>query len=391
MSPWLPYARPSVADADVRAVEAVLRSDWLTTGPNVEAFEKALARRARAAHAVAYANGTAALHGALAALNVGPGDEVLVPAITFVASANAALYVGARPVPVDIEPGTLLIDLEDAERKVTSRTKALMTVDYAGLPVDYDGAKRLARAHGLRHVSDACHSLGASFAREPVGSQADVTVFSFHPVKPITTGEGGAALTQDPSLAQRLRRFRSHGIDSDHRAREAAGSWAYDMVELGYNYRLNDIQCALGVSQLGRLDEMREKRAAIATRYDQAFADSDVVRPLSRPRGREHAHHLYVVRIEREWSAATRDEVFTRLRAAGIGANVHYKPFHLHSYYLREHGTHLGMCPAAEQAYGEIISLPLHADMENSDVDRVVEIVRRVTGPLAASSSTATE
>jgi len=252
--PFIPYGRQWVDEDDIAAVGAVLRSDWLTTGPAVDAFEDAFAERVGAGHAVALSSGTAALHAAMRALGIGPGDEVIVPALTFAASANCAVYEGARPVFCDIEPGSLVIDPAAATRLISPRTRAIIAVDYAGQPADYGALRALADAHGLALVADGCHALGARLDGVPVGALADITAFSLHPVKHISAGEGGVATTADAALAAHMRRFRNHGIDSDARAREQAGAWDYDMVELGYNYRLSDIHCALAHSQLGRLD-----------------------------------------------------------------------------------------------------------------------------------------
>jgi perosamine synthetase len=369
----IPYGRQSLDEADIEAVVRVLRSDWLTTGPQVDVFEQALTRRGGAAHAVAVSSGTAALHCAMAALDIGPGDEVIVPAITFVATANAVLFQGGRPVFADLLPDTLLLDPQSAAQRITPRTRALVAVDYAGQPCDYDSLRFLAQEHGLTLVADACHSLGASYRERPVGSLADVSLLSFHPVKPITSGEGGALLTDDAKIAERARRFRSHGIGSDFRSRESAGTWEYQMLDLGYNYRITDIQCALGESQLSRLDGFIARRQAIAARYDRAFADLSAVTPLRRDAGKGHGYHLYVVRVDGD-----REGWFRRLREMGVGVNVHYQPVYLHPFYRERFGTGPGLCPVAEAAYERILSLPIFPAMDDSDVERVIDAVRRV-------------
>jgi len=369
----IPYGRQLLDEEDIAAVVAVLRSDWLTTGPAVAEFEAAVASFSGAAHGVAVSSGTAALHAAVFALDIGPGDEVIVPPMTFAATANAVAYQGALPVFADVDPKTLLLDPESAASRITPRTKAIIGVDYAGQPCDWDALRALAARHGLALVADACHALGASAQGRPVGSLADITLFSFHPVKHVTTGEGGMAVTDDARLASRMRLFRNHGIESDFRQREQKGSWFYEMTELGYNYRLTDIQCALGVSQMRKLPRFLARRNEIADFYDEAFAAS-AVEPLARREGVEHAYHLYVVR------APDRDAVFTRLRAAGIGVNVHYVPVHLHPYYRRTFGTGPGLCPVAEAAYERIISLPLHQGLGDADAARVVEAVLAATG-----------
>jgi perosamine synthetase len=364
----LPYGRHSIDEEDIAAVVEVLRGDWLTTGPHVDAFERQFAAAVGAEQAVAVNSGTAALHCALHAAGIGPGDEVLVPALTFAATANAVVYCGARPVFVDVAADTLLIDPRDAERKVTPRTKGLVAVDYAGQPCDYDALRALAEAHRLALVADACHALGARYRGRPVGALADLSTFSFHPVKHLATGEGGMITTASAERAQAMRRFRNHGLTSDHRQREAAGSWFYEMVELGHNYRLTDLQCALGSSQLRKLCGWVERRQAIAARYRAALADAPACRPLAVRPEVEHAWHLFVVRV-----AGDRKEWFVRLRGAGIGVNVHYVPVHLHPYYRQQWGTEPGLCPVAEEAYEQILSLPMYPTLTDDDVDYVID------------------
>ena len=376
----LPYGRQSIDDADVEAVVAALRSAWLTTGPAVERFEAALCHHTGAAHAVAVSNGTAALHAAMAALGVGPGDEVIVPAMTFAATANAVVYCGGTPVFADVEPDTLLLDPADAVQRITSRTRGIVAVDYAGQPADYPALRAVADRHGLFLAADACHALGGSLKGRPVGSLADVSTFSFHPVKPIATGEGGAVTTNDEQLARRARIFRNHGITSDHRSRESAGAHRYEMVSLGYNYRLSDIQCALGCSQLEKLPRWVERRRAIAAEYDQALEAVPEFEPLAVRAGRGHAYHLYVVRCLTESAGRDRDHVFSALRRAGIGTNVHYPPVHLHPYYRERFATGPGLCPRAEEAYERILSLPIYPGMSDGDVRDVLVGLAAVAG-----------
>ncbi len=377
----IPYGRQLLDEDDIAAVAQVLRSDWLTTGPLVAEFEAAVAEVAGAAHGVAVSNGTAALHAAVFALGIGPGDEVVVPPMTFAATANAVVYQGARPVFADVDPGTLLLDPESAAACITPRTRAIIGVDYAGQPCHWDALRVLAGKHGLALVADACHALGAADQGRPVGALADITVFSFHPVKHVTTGEGGMAVTGDPRLAARMRLFRSHGIESDFRQREQKGSWFYEMTELGYNYRLTDIQCALGVSQMRKLPRFLARRREVAAVYDAAFAARPVVAPLARRTGAEHAYHLYVVQMP------DRDAAFVRLREAGVGVNVHYVPVHLHPYYRRTFGTGPGLCPVAEAAYERILSLPLHQGLSDADAARVVEAVLASAGSLGGTNT----
>ena len=362
------------------AVVETLRSDWLTTGPKVAEFEKALAAAAGAAEAVAVSTGTAALHAALHALGIGPGDEVLVGAMTFAASANCAAYLGATPVFVDVDPDTLLIDPRQVEARITVRTKAVVAIDYAGQPCDYDALEAIARSRGVAVVADACHAIGGCYRGRPVGSLAMLSAFSFHPVKHVATGEGGAVTTGDVELARRMRQFRNHGITTDFRQRAAQGAFAYEMVDLGYNYRLSDIQCALGISQLARLPQSVARRQAIARQYDEAFRHIPPVKPLAVRDDVSHAYHLYVVRLDLESLAADRAAIFHALRAEGIGVNVHYLPVHLHPYYRNKFGTRPGLCPVAEAAYERILSLPMFPAMSDGDVRDVVEAMDKVIG-----------
>ena len=380
----LPYGRQCVDEEDIQAVAAVLRSDWLTTGPKVQEFEEAFAAAVGARHAVTVSSGTAALHAAAYALNIGPGDEVIVPAMTFAATANCVVYQGGAPVFADVDRETLLIDPEQVEKKITPRTKAVIAVDYAGQPCDYDRLQELAGRRRIKLVDDACHALGGSYKGRPVGALADLNTFSLHPVKHITTGEGGVITTNDGELAQRMRVFRNHGITSDHRQREAGGGWFYEMVDLGYNYRLTDLQCALGLSQLRKLKPWIARRQDIARRYDRAFAGLKSVRPLNvRPDG-SHAYHLYVIALDPDRLRVKRDAVFAALRAEGIGVNVHYIPVHLHPFYRKRFGTGLGTCPVAEAAYERILSLPIFPAMTDRDTEDVVAAVLKVAGAYAA-------
>ena len=340
----IPYGRQSVDEADIQAVINVLRSDWLTTGPAVSAFEESICSFVGASNGVAVSNGTAALHCAMYALGIKPGDEVIVPPITFAATANCVCYMGATPVFADVDPDTLLIDPEQVEQKITAKTKAIIGVDYAGQPCEWDHLRDIATRHGIALVADGCHALGATYKGRKVGSLADMTIFSFHPVKHITTGEGGMIITDNDEYAAKMRLFRTHGITSDATQREKTGAWFYEMVDLGYNYRISDIQCALGTSQLNKLPGWLEHRRSIALNYDQLFAQGDLAKPLQVRTDVNHAYHLYVIRVYH------RDDVFLRLREQGIGVNVHYVPVHLHPFYKNKFGTKEGLCPVAEKA-----------------------------------------
>lgn len=366
----IPYGRHAVDEDDVEAVAAVLRSDRLTAGPAVDTFERAVADRTGTAHGVAVSSGTAALHAAVRAAGIGEGDEVLVPPMTFAATANAVLFEGGRPVFVDVDPDRLLIDPDRAAEAVTSRTRAILAVDYAGHPCDYDSLRELADDRSLVLIADACHALGATYRGRPVGSLADLSCFSFHPVKPITTAEGGMVVTDDDAAAETMRRFRNHCMDRAHDERDG---WEYDVTGLGWNYRLSDLHCALGLSQLPKLDGWLKRRREVAARYDRTLADLDGVAPLDVSADVEHGYHIYVVRVDR--AVGGRAEVFKAMRDAGVGVNVHYRPVHMHPYHRNRLGTGPGDCPVTEAAYEEILTLPMHAGLTGDQVDRIVAVL----------------
>ena len=374
----LPYGRQTMSEDDIAAVVAVLRSDWLTTGPKVEEFERAFADFVGTKEAVAVSNGTAALHAAMFAIGIEQGDEVIVPAMTFAATANCVVYQGGTPIFADVDPDTLLLDPWQVEQKITPRTKAIIAVDYAGQPCDYDRLRDIADQHGLILIDDACHALGGSYKDRPVGALADFNTFSFHPVKHMTTGEGGMISTDDHEIARRMRTFRNHGITSDHRQREQRGSWFYEMESLGFNYRLTDIQCALGMSQLNRLPAWVARCQEIARQYDAAFADMPAVNPLGVRPDLIHAYHLYVIRLKLTVLSAPRSEIFTALRAEGIGVNVHYIPVHLHPFYIKNFATGPGDCPVTEAAYERILSLPIFPGMNDQDLMDVISSIEKI-------------
>ena len=376
---FLPYGKQWIDDDDIAAVNEVLHSQWLTTGPKIAEFERALADFSGAREAVAVSSGTAALHAAVFAIGIGPGDEVILPPMTFVATANAVVFQGGTPVFADIEPDTLLINPDEIEKKITPRTKAIMAVDYAGHPCDYDILRDIAEKHNLFLVADACHALGAMYKGRKAGTLADITVFSFHPVKHITTGEGGMAVTDRQDLAERMRRFRNHGIDADHRQRAEQGTWHYEMKDLGYNYRITDLQCALGISQLRKLDRWIDRRRHIAKCYFDAFADLPFkVLTNSYSSDVSHAYHLFVVQLELNRLIAGREMIFKALREEGIGVNVHYLPVHLHPFYQRNFGFRPGQYPTAERAYERILSLPIFPGMSDQNIEYAIETISRV-------------
>jgi len=374
----LPYGHQSVDEADIQAVVATLRSDWLTTGPRIAEFEEAFAARTGAGHAVSFSSGTAALHAAAFAAGLKSGDEAITSPLTFVATANCVLYQQAVPVFADVSPDTLNLDPELAAARLTPRTRVILPVDYAGHPADLSPILDLAERRGLVVIEDASHALGAGYKGRHVGSVAHMTVFSFHPVKHITTGEGGMVTTDNAKFAETLRRFRNHGISSDARQRQAAGQWHYEMVLLGFNYRLTDIACALGIQQLKKLEANLARRRQIAARYTAAFREIPEVVPPAVRHDINPAWHLYPIRLDRARLKADRGQVFAALRAENIGVNVHYIPVHLHPYYHERFGYRGGEYPVAEDAYERLISLPMFHGMSDQDVDDVIRAVEKV-------------
>lgn len=367
----IPYGRQSIDKADIEMVSNVLKTDWLTTGPMVKQFEDAVATYCRSRYAVAVNSGTAALHCAMYAIGIGPGDEVIVPPMTFAATANAVVYQKGTPVFADVYPDTLLINPSEVEKKITPKTRAVVAVDYAGQSCDYDTLRQIADDHQLFLIADACHSIGGSFRDRRVGSCADLNIFSFHPVKHITTGEGGMVTTNDKSLADRMQRFRNHGISRDAAQRQAADSWEYEIEELGFNYRLTDFQCALGLSQLKKLDTWIKKRNEIAKKYTHFFSTRDLVSPLKKHNDIVHAYHLYIVQLDFEKIGKSKPEVFSEFKSLGIHLNVHYIPVHLHPFYRKNFATFKGLCPVSETAYEKILSIPVFPAMSREDIYRV--------------------
>ena len=369
----LPYGRQSIDEDDIQAVVDVLRGERVTCGPAVDAFEQAFATYVDATHAVAVSNGTAALHATMFALGIGPGDEVIVPPMTFAATANAVVFQGGTPVFADVDADTLLIDPASVESRITPRTRAIIAVDYTGQPCDYDALREISKKHQLALVADACHAAGATYRGQRVGSIADLNVFSFHPVKHLTTGEGGMVTTNDAALADRMRRFRNHCMDVNEKQRSQRGAFAYQITDLGYNYRITDIQCALGASQLHKLPRFVERRQAIAARYRDAFRTFTGIEALGVQPDVTHAYHLFVVRV-----AGDRNAFMQALRKRNIGTNVHYIPVHLHPLYRERFGTGEGLCPVAESAYEQIVSLPIFPAMTDEDVQDVIDAVTEV-------------
>jgi len=382
-STLLPYGHQSIDERDIQVVVATLRSDWLTTGPKVVEFEDRFAAWVGAKHAVSFSSGTAALHASVFAAGLKAGDEAITSPLTFVATANCVLYQGTTPVFADVSPDTLNLDPERVASCITPRTRAILPVDYAGHPADLPSILELAEEHGLIMIEDACHALGAEERGRKVGSHGHMTVFSFHPVKHLTTGEGGMVATDDPGLAETLRRFRNHGINSEARERQAASQWRYEMTLLGFNYRLTDIACALGLAQLERLEANLARRREIAARYTAAFRDLEGIIPPAARSGVNPAWHLYPIRLDLARLSADRGQVFRALRAENIGVNVHYFPVHLQPYYRERFGYRGGECPVAEDAYERLTSLPMFHGMSDQDVEDVIHAVSKVAACFA--------
>lgn len=374
----LPYGRQSIDEEDIKAVVEVLKGDYVTCGPSIDEFEKKVSKYVGAKYAVAVNSGTAALHAACFAAGVKPGDEVITTPMTFAASSNCVVYMGGRPVFADILPDTYNIDPEEIRKKLTQKTKVIIPVDFTGQPAELDAIINIAQEHELLVIEDAAHALGAEYKGKKIGSISDMTIFSFHPVKHITTGEGGMITTNNEELYEKLKMFRTHGItrDSD-KMQENHGPWYYEMQDLGYNYRITDIQTALGSSQMNRLDSFLARRLEIVEIYNREFSQmEEIITPYQKEDG-SSAWHLYLIRLRLEKLNADRKMIFEALRAENIGVNVHYVPVYYHPYY-KELGYSKGLCPNAETLYEEIITLPLHQSMDDKDAYDVVNAVKKV-------------
>ncbi len=407
----IPYGHQWITEEDIKEVIKVLKSDWITQGPKIEKFEKVVADYVGAKYAVAVSSGTAALHSACFAAGITQGDEVIVTPITFAASSNCILYVGGTPVFADIREDTYNIDPKEIERKITDKTKAIISVDFAGQPADLDEIHKIAQKHNLIVIEDASHALGAEYKRNPqseirnpklndwvkVGSciHSDMVCFSFHPVKHITTGEGGVVVTNDKEYYEKFLMFRIHGITKDsnrfvnkdlaftHNSQlttHNSNPWYYEMQELGYNYRITDFQCALGISQLKKLDKFLERRREIANQYNEAFKEiSELTIPITNYQSSitKSAWHIYVIRLELDKLKATRKKIFEALRAKNIGVQVHYIPVYYHPYYQKL-SYKKGLCPNAEKYYEEAITLPLFPKMSDRDVNKVIVTLKKI-------------
>lgn len=377
--PFLPFALPDLGEAEIEAVTSVLRSGWITTGPRTREFEARLAHAVGATHCLAVNSCTAALHLALEAAGVGPGDEVIVPTMTFAATAEVVRYLGAVPVLVDVRASDHNVDPAAVERAITARTRAVLPVHFAGVPADMDELRALARDRGLFLVADAAHALPCRYRGREVGALADATCFSFYATKTITTGEGGAVVTEDAGWADRMRMMSLHGISRDAWKRYAAdGTWRYEILAPGFKYNLTDVASALGLVQLARAEGMLARRRAIAARYDDAFRSVDALERLEIPADRTSAHHLYVVKVVDAALRVGRDAIIEELKRRGIGTSVHFIPLHVHPYYRDTFGYAAESLPVAFRAFLRSISLPIYSAMTDAQVDRVIATVLAV-------------
>jgi UDP-4-amino-4,6-dideoxy-N-acetyl-beta-L-altrosamine transaminase len=375
---FLQYGRQWLDEEDIQAVADVLRGDYLTTGPTIETFEREISNYVGAKYAVSFANGTAALHGACFAAGIGQKDEVITSPLTFAASANCILYQGGTPVFADINPQTYNIEPHAIDALITEKTKAIIPVDFTGLPADIDGIKKIAQKYNLIVIEDAAHALGATYKGGKVGSLTDMTMFSFHPVKHITTGEGGVITTNNECYYHKLLQFRNHGIVRDaSKLINNHGLWYYEMQILGYNYRITDIQAALGISQLKKLARFIKIRQDYSEYYNYAFIDIEEITCPAQNFNLFSSRHLYTIRLNLEKLTTGRREIFQAFLKENIGVNVHYIPVYYHPYYQKL-GYSKGLCPNAEKVYEEIITLPLFPAMSRQDLDDVIYAVKKV-------------
>ncbi len=375
---YLAYGKQWIDDNDIKAVIDVLKSDYLTTGPYVRKFEQCIADYVGAKYAVALCNGTAALHAACFAAEIEKDDEVIVSPMTFAASANCVLYCGGKPVFCDIDPKTYNIDINQIEAKISNRTKAIIPVDFSGQSVDMDGIRKIADKYGLVIIEDGAHALGSEYKGEKVGNKADMTEFSFHPVKPVTTGEGGIVTTNNEVYYKRLELFRTHGIIRNrNQMSDYQGPWYYEQLELGYNYRLTDIECALGYSQMSRIEEFIARRRNIVKIYNEEIENiSQVIIPYEEGFSNS-GWHIYIIKLKLNELKVGRREIFEALQAENIGVNVHYMPVYLHPYY-KKLGYEKGICPQSESLYESMITLPLFPKMGEQDIYDVVNALKKV-------------
>ncbi len=374
-SKFIPYGHQWIDDEDIASVVEVLKGDWITQGPKVDEFERRVAEYCGAQYAVAVSNGTAAMHAACSVAGISSGDEAITTPITFAATANAVVYCGGKPVFADIREDTLTIDPGEIRMRLSPKTKAILPVDFAGHPADLEAIRAIAGEGRLVVIEDACHALGAEYKDRKIGNLSEMTVFSFHPVKHITTGEGGMVVTDSREFYEKLRIFRHHGIVKD---KLDEGPWYYEICNPGHNFRVTDFQCALGISQLKKLDRFVERRREIAAMYNQAFAEiEEIITPVEENHVKA-VYHIYIIQLRTEMLKAGRKEIFEALRAENIGVNVHYMPVHLHPFYRNRFGYNKGDYPKTERYYNRAITLPIFPKMTNDDVTDVIEAVKKV-------------
>jgi len=373
MSKYIPYGHQWITKKDIQAAISVLKTDWLTQGPKIEEFEKVVARYCRTKYAVAFSSGTAALHAAYAVAGIGLGDEVITTPLTFAATANGVIYCGGKPVFVDIQEDTLNINPKEIKKKITKRTKAIAPVDFRGHPCDFDEIKKIARKHNLLIIEDACHALGSRYKGKKIGSLVDMAIFSFHPVKTITTGEGGMVVTNNKKFCERLKIFRHHGIVK----KPKKGGWYYEIEIPGHNFRITDFQCALGLAQFKKLDKFIKRRREIVAKYNKAFKDiEEIITPTEKDYVKS-AWHIYVIQLRLERLKASRKRIFEKFREEGLGVQVHYIPIHFHPFYRKKFGYKKGDFPITERYYQRTITLPLFPQMRNQEVERVIKTTKK--------------
>ena len=377
---FLPFCRPTLEDEEIASVVESMKSGWITTGPKVLAFEQQFRERLKVPHAVAVNSATGGLHIALAGLDIGPGDEIITTSLTWPSSVNVIELLGAKPVFADVLPGTLLIDPDDVERKISERTRAIVPVHYAGAPADIDALVAAIDGRDIVILEDAAHSLGTFYKGVEIGAAKHTAVFSFHPIKNITTGEGGMVTTRDEKLAERMKRLRFHGVSKDSWSRYGkSASPRYEVIEPGWKYNMLDIQAAIGIEQMKKLARFNRARAELASRYMDLLADVPEVRPLALPPyDQVHAWHLFIVELDLDAVSIDRDQFMGALGEAGIGVGLHFTPVHLHKYYAEKYGFRRGDLPVSEAAGETILSLPLYPRLTPKDQERVVDAIRRI-------------
>ncbi|MEK7124271.1 MAG: UDP-4-amino-4,6-dideoxy-N-acetyl-beta-L-altrosamine transaminase [Patescibacteria group bacterium] len=367
---FIPYSRQWIDDKDIKEVVKVLKSDWVTQGPKIEEFEKAIARYCNAKYAVAFSSGTTALYSAYRATGIKEGDEVITTPLTFVATGNTIALLGAKPVFIDVENETLNINPELIEKSITKKTKAIVTVDFAGVPCDYDKILKIAKKNKLFLIEDACHALGAEYKGRKIGNFADITIITFHPVKHITTAEGGMALTNNKNFYEKLKILRNHGIIK----KPGKGKWYYEVKEPSFNFRITDIQCALGLSQLKKIDKFLKRKGEIIDKYNKAFKDINGIAIPSKIAYAKPARYIYPIQVKKE----NRRKIFEDLQKQGIGVQVHYMPLHLHPFYREKFGYKKGDFPMAEKYYEGAITIPLFPKMTDEQLDYVINSVKKI-------------